>query len=375
MPETIKYATELEYPTVYEDEPATTFTKPAQGSFDVREQVRDEYGYNGWQDGEVGSDPTAGLELRSHTLSASQLKQWYRNAIAELSKYERHEPCGITHGSRASTIGLHLHFSGPGWTRRKAEDLAELSRQPWFKLFACSSITEGPVDSYQVFRDSYCGMRYSDTPSNDAVNRAERGIDHWEWRLLEPVTPDHFDVVIDFMERLREYDIHEARQFARNLVDDRDTVLTAIKRAKAIGIKSKMDMPETDESPLYTIDRSPAGSSGSEAHDFFQTAMNESHAPYIYRATGGGTSYYVMHTANYSSADDPFEINGQEFAHNSVLDTRSLGEVSDQDLRDTLRDEVRSHRSGSSSSGPMAGIRTSDATEELTNRLTSEDQQ
>ena len=368
------FGTEVEYPMVQNDEEMTTFTRPSYGSHDIRSNVQDDYnGRSGWPDGYIGSDPTAGLELRSDPMGGDSLKQWYREAIVELSKYAPHEPSGITANSRASTIGLHLHFSGDGYTEEKARGLYEMSREPWFKLFACSSITEGDRDTYQVFRSNYCGMQYSDTPSNDCVNRAEYDEDHWEWRMLEPVTPDHFDLVITFMEILHDDGPDRARDFAMALVDDLDPTLTAVKRAEAIGIRDQVEqMQAADEDRVdISIDREPRGSM--EQRDFFRAARAESHAPYIYSVDYEDSVYYVFQSDNYSEHDNPFEINNVEFQYDSVLRLEDSGfdVINSGDTYDVLHEQVEQYRAtgGSSSGGITNGISTSPATDALLDRL------
>jgi len=362
------YGTEIEYPQVQNGNEMTTFTEPAHGSHGLRSQVRDDYGGSGgWPDGYIGSDPTAGIEVRSDQLTADQLSQWYRESIVELSKYSPHEPCGVSANSRASTIGLHLHFSGPGFSEAKARELYQLSSEPWFKLFACSSLARGGQDTYQVFRSSYCGMRYTDEPSNACVNRAERGEDHWEWRMLEPVTPDHFDLVMEFMETLRNDGTDEARAFARSYVNDLDPRLTAVKRAQALDIEAEIEAFDTDDmGSRYQIDRNPID----ETSEFFNAVYNASAAPYIYRARDEetGNVYYVMDSDNYTSSDS-FDIGGVSFDHNSVLNATTLSSAPRSEAN-RLREDVRAHRHGTNNSNSRFGsTRTSDATDALVERL------
>lgn len=364
------YGTEVEYPTVQSGEDMTTFTQPSRGSHDLRDSVRSDYGgSSGWPDGHIGSDPTAGIELRSDPMNGDELQRWYREAIVELSKYRPHEPSGITYGGRASTIGLHLHFSGDGFTEEKARALYQMSSEPWFKLFACSSITEGPVNTYQVFRQNYCGMRYSDTSSNDCVNRAERGADHWEWRMLEPVTPDHFDLVMEFMDTLAADGIDEAQAFARDLVDDLDPRLTAVKRAEAIGIADQLDDLDTD-APDVDVDRYPTGPG--QSHAFYNEVYHASDMPYIYTVEIDNRTMYVMDSDNYTVADDPFEAEGVEFTHTDVLDVDTLETVDDVELAEQARDLAIEYRQTGSIDGndsPTDGVDTSPATDALLDRL------
>lgn len=368
------FGTEVEYPTVQTEEEMTTFTRPSHGSHDLRSQVRDDYGgAGGWPDGTIGSDPTAGIELRSDPMSGDELRDWYREAIVELSKYRPHEPSGISANSRASTIGLHLHFSGDGYTEEKARELYRMSDEPWFKLFACSSITEQDQNTYQVFRSSYCGMSYSNTPSNDCVNRAERNADHWEWRMLEPVTPDHFDLVMTFMEILHDDGVDQARDFARALVNDLDPTLTAVKRAQAIGIDDQIEELETNDRPDVSVDRSPMGNM--DQREFFRAVRSSSEAPYVHSVEYEGEQYYAMQSDNYSEADDPFEFHGVSFNHDDVLRLTDAGgdfEPIDGDTYDAVQDFAEQYRETGQDPGQTSvtdGITTSEATDALLDRL------
>jgi hypothetical protein len=309
-------------------------------------------------------------------MSPDDLRDWYRMSIAELSKYSPHEPCGVSVSSdRASTIGLHLHFSGDMFQgsagRRKGEGLYELSQEPWFKLFACSSIANDPgSETYQVFRSSYCSMNYTDHSSNSVVNRVNG--DHFEWRLLEPVTPDHFDLVLDFFELFANEGIDEAREFARGLVDDFDHRLTAVKRAHALGIEDMLDQgrgsSETDQEDFDIVRGTTASRQldNPEAQDFYNEVYNASNAPYIYvvEHQESGDNYIAMYSENYSESDNPFEFNGVQFQFDSVLDARDLSDVTTAQA-DAVYDAVSQYRNGGSQSD---SVRKSPATNALLDR-------
>jgi len=314
--------TEIEYPRVQPEHDAATMELPAHGSSDVRNQTRDDYGRSGWPDGFLGSDPTAGLELRSDPMSPDELAKWYRMSIAELSKYAPHEPTGITENSSASTIGLHLHASP--LDEETARFLFELSTEPWFRIFACSSIAEGEHEvNYQLFRGAYCNMSFdnSERSSNDCVTLVESGNNHWEWRLLEPITPDHFDLVIEFIKKLA-VDHEEARAFARTLVESADPRLTAIKRAEKIGVVDKLSDAEDNPLENFDVARDPIPGHS----DLFNMVRQSGEAPYIYRVTTDeGGRYYAMYSDSYGPSDE-FEFNGVEFGHDTVLDPLSASD-------------------------------------------------
>lgn len=369
--------TEVEYPQVQSSYEVTTLSRRAAGSHGLRSTVRSDYGGSGgWPDGNIGSDPTAGIELRSDPMSTDDLRDWYRMSIAELSKYSPHEPCGVSvSGDRASTIGLHLHFSGDMFEgsdgRRKGEALYELSQEPWFKLFACSSIADDPGSkTYQVFRSSYCSMNYTDHSSNSVVNRVND--DHFEWRLLEPVTPDHFDLVLDFFEIFADEGIDEARDFARGLVDDFDHRLTAVKRAHALGIEDMLDerrgSSETTQEDFDIVRGTPANRrlDNPEAQGFYNEVYNASNAPYIYvvEDQASGDNYIAMYSENYSESDNPFEFNGVQFQFDDVLDARDLSDVTTAQA-DAVYDAVGEYRNGGRQSN---NVQKSPATNALLDR-------
>lgn len=331
--------TEIEYPKVQPDEDSTTFKRPAYFSGDVRDSVRSDYGRHGWPDGEAGSDPTAGLELRSDPMSPAELRDWYRMSIAELTKYAPHEPTGISANSTANTIGLHLHVSP--LSVRTAEALFEMSEQPWFRIFACSSIVDGEGrTTFQLFRDNYCQMRFDPEPrsSNDCVTLVNEADQHWEWRLLEPVTPDHFDLVIDFIELLKESP-NEAEAFARELVDNADPRLTAVKRAEQIGIADRL----SHEGDLRTNDVEIQRSHHADTFAFYEDVRSDSHMPYIYLVDFEGEPYYAMYSENYGEGNDPFRADGVTFNHDSVLRADSLEEITG-DTAQQIREHVHRDR-------------------------------
>jgi len=360
----ITLGTEVEYPMAQPSVERTTFEKPAHYSGPVRDDVREDYGRRGWPDAEVGSDPTAGLELRSDPMGPDELADWYRMTIAELTKYAPHEPTGLSGtGCSASTIGLHLHFSP--YDDETARALYDISCEPWFRIFACSSIVEGSErTSFQLFRDSYCAMRFDDGPgsSNSCVTLINGRNKHWEWRLLEPITPDHFDLVIEFMKRLKR-DPDEARDYARDLVDNVDPRLTAVKRAQKIGLVEKLETPDDEPSRGYDVTRTPVR----ETRDWFDTVLNSSEAPYIYHVTDDDDEhYYVLYSENYSRSDDPFRFNGVQFQHDDALDADSLSPITDHALTAELQAAVEHERRGMEH--PRSPTKTS-ATDELVERI------
>lgn len=178
-----------------------------------------------------------GIEIRTPDGGAplDTLPGWYRdtyNAFEDCTG--RHiEPTGWYD---SGTAGLHVHLSPI--RHESAWELYELSREPWFQVFAGSSVARYGlsgeiVDKYDVTRMH----RTSDV--KEKLRRkgslvGKRGNGHYEWRLPEPMLPDHFDLLAEFIERFFT-DRDEAIAWAYGLVDAGDNRLTAVRRAREIG--------------------------------------------------------------------------------------------------------------------------------------------
>lgn len=357
--------TEVEYPRAQPENSHTTFTDAATSSYTVRDEVQDDYvhGPHTWAGAEtIGSDPTVGLEIASEPMSPDSLANWYRETIEELKSYAPFEPCGILQGNGTSA-GLHLHMSP--FDRDTMQALYQMSIKPWFQVFTCTSIAERPQPTYRLFRNLYCPMTFGDIEgsSNDCVTLRDGYNDHWEWRLLEPVTPDHFELVMEFVKKLKQ-DPVVAADFARGLVESGDDRLTAIKRAKEVNIVEKVkEIPDENQ---FDVARGfgPVGRSSVQADvDFYELVRSESHAPYIYSVRNEETDegYYAMHTLNYDSSDDPFVVDGCEFNHDSVLFADTLESVPESEAHE-IRQAVDQYYDNNNSS---TETQKSEATDEL----------
>lgn len=321
-PET-RVGTEVEYPATQPENSSTTYKNPARYSGNVYDQVHRDYGRDGWPDATVTSDPTAGLELTSDPMHPDALADWYEEAITQLSTYSPFEPCGVSGNTcAANTIGLHLHMSPFSDDAMRA--LYEMSKQSWFRIFTCSSLAEGyGTNTYKLFRDNYCSMNFQpdETRSNYCVRKVDELNNHWEWRLLEPVTTEHFKLVMEFVKKLKESPV-DAASFARELVNSGDERLTAIKRAKELNITEKLDDEESESNGLlerYDVSREVSWT-GDVNGSFMESVYIDSHTPYIYRVhdTDGGMWFFVMYSDNYGP-QNTFSNHGVEYGYNSVL--------------------------------------------------------
>lgn len=187
-------------------------------------------------------DKEYGLEARSRDggVPYYELPEWYRGAIAEIEEKTRRkmEPTGFF---GTTTAGVHVHISPI--TEDQARELWELSGEPWMQVFASTSLAErdidgSDVDYYPVLRagrdDRHIKTDKFDCKHDSVVNKHRKGgVGHYEWRLPEPMPPEHFDLIVEFLVRFMD-DTDEAAEWAENLVRSGDRRLTAFKRADAI---------------------------------------------------------------------------------------------------------------------------------------------
>lgn len=280
--------------------------------------------------GYVGGDPTVGTEIVSGPepgqtggISTERARTWYRDSI-DIASGEHgfaHEPCGrIDKGS--STAGLHLHLSP--LSIEQAQDLYRLCEEPWFKVFVCSSITDDEDQPYlNVFRNAYVNFNGLERGHHGAVNFVNPDEGHWEWRLPEPMTEDHFDLLMEFLDRWRD-NRTAGREWARDLVMDGDDRITAYQRLDAINFSFEDESEYVD----VTVARVPS-TLGSDSEQFFWTVYESAEYPFIYRAaTDDGREYYVFESHTNSST---FELDeyGVTIDSDTIIDAESLAPASD----------------------------------------------
>lgn len=338
--------TEIEYPKVYSSGGSTTWTEPGRYSGDVQSGMQSDYGgRRSYPSGTIDGDPTAGLELTSRaSFDTYGLFQWYRGAIADVhNNYAEFEPCGVSGNSdSASTFGLHIHISP--LSRDEAQQLYDLSCEPWFRTFVCSSVVNSTdpqqqqVDTYQVFRRSYCGMSLDDSTrrSNNCVTKhdelmTEEG-DHWEWRIVEPMTPEHFGLVMRFLEILKQEGGEAAAEYARTFVEGGCPALTAIRRAEACGLIENVE----EDGIEWTVSRTPY--EGNEASgEFFEAAWQHQFGPYIYRVDRNDDAFYVFVSDNLNDVEDgPYERAGVMYDTSTAINAETLEPVDDDELTEEL---------------------------------------
>jgi hypothetical protein len=264
----------------------------------------------GWSppDGRLAWDGTVGIEAVSDPMRPSSASEWYREVMSQLEAENiLYEPTGLIN---ASTAGTHIHISK--LSRGQARTLAQWSHEEWLQVFVGSSVVGGSSEDHRVFRGGdYCRMTDSITGSRyNVVNERSRINGHYEWRMPEPMLPDHFEVVMEFVDRFVD-DPKDARSFAKSVLDDESSdVLTAVQRADAVGIGNPTEVKVLRE-PHPTTE------------GFYTAVRTASDMPYIKKVVIEGDAYYAFE----GSADPPFDAQGVAFDTNTVFDATTLDRV------------------------------------------------
>lgn len=292
---------EMEYPKI-----ASGGTHLVSRGRKTRSECRDLQDV-GWSppDGRLAWDGTVGIEAVSEPMRPSSASEWYREVMYQLEDEGiQYEPTGLIN---SSTAGTHIHISK--LSRDQARTLAQWSHEEWLQVFVGSSVVGGGSEDHRVFRGGdYCRMTDSITGSRyNVVNERSRINGHYEWRMPEPMLPDHFEVVMEFIDRFVD-DPQDARSFAKSVLDDESSdVLTAVQRADAVGI---------DDPTEIQVLREPL----SETEGFYEAVRSASDMPYIKKVVIEGDAYYAFE----GSADPPFDVMGMAFDTNTVFDARTL---------------------------------------------------
>lgn len=287
--------------------------------------------------GRTTYDGTVGLEIVSDVLDLEDAMNWYAGAIefVEDEYGVEHQPTGLM--ANGSTAGLHLHLSS--LSREQANALYQLSQTAWAKVLFCSSIAnQNGEASWPVFRGGrYCQMNFS-RDRYSCVNHRRDG--HYEWRMPEPMSAEHMEVVANFL-RLFEQDVNTATEYAQELLDDGDDRITAIKRAEATGM---------DIDGIPTVSRQP---SPTDPEQFYEQVSSRWSHPEVYRVSFGDTDYYVFE----SRMDGEFEAAGTTFNTDDVLYASTLERVQNETIAEDARNAFQQRES--------ANPRQTEATEEL----------
>lgn len=168
----------------------------------------------------VGAEITSSV-LDLHT---TQPEVWYQATV------NRAEELGFpfaANGWGETNFGLHMHLTN--LSREKAEELWEVCQNNWMRVFLCASIGPNSADPWRhggVSGDCIHGRR--DWDYQRVMN--SRGSRHYEWRLPEPVLPDHFAMIMHFLRLVEIEGVEFAAEYARERVETRDDRLTAIQQ-------------------------------------------------------------------------------------------------------------------------------------------------
>lgn len=287
-------------------------------------------------------DGTVGLELVTEPpLPLEDIPNWYRDTLDYVRSNHgaEYQPCGLLEGG--STAGLHVHLSPI--TTSEARSLFEMSQTAWMKVLFCTSIAkDGESLTWPVFRGGqYCAMEIGSGPGRTHYNCLnQRGPEHWEWRLPEPMTAENVDVLVEFLRAFKQSP-EAAQEYAQGILDDADDRITSIRRAESVG----MDIDAVPSVRRAQPDCDPEG--------FYEEVEDTWEYPEIYLVQYEEQPYYMFE----SRLPGTFQVHGVEFSADSVLYADTLEQVTDDELRHELRRVYDHHGSD--------GIRQTEATEEL----------
>jgi len=250
---------ELEYPVAADDAeiPASfsTYSRGLRDEIEYRESIP----AGDAQPGIMASDHT-GAEIVSQRmdLHSTEPEVWY-NAMIQWAQDLGYPFSPNGYGD--TNFGLHMHMSS--LPREKAEGLLEISQENWFRLFVCTSLSRTSADPWRHGGVSARDLRGErDFQTQYTVN--DRGGDHYEWRLPEPMLPEHLSMVMHFLRTLEVDGVGAARDYAHDAVHSGDTRLTAVQqfrvldndlewRAKAVTDDSRTD-PEIAQEVIEILD-------------------------------------------------------------------------------------------------------------------------
>lgn len=227
-PELDAVGIEFEYPVAAEPDraPATSAIR----SRDLRNEVSGDWvlGEPDVPTGRMTGDHV-GAEITSAVLNlhSTQPEVWYYRTIQEAEQMGY--PFAAT-GYGETVFGLHLHISS--LPDEKAHALFEMCQEPWMRVFVCSSVSQYSADPWRHGGVGSRGMNGERSFGNSRILRPDRrGPDnHFEWRLPEPVLPNHFGMVMHFLRLLEVEGVDAAREYALDAVENADERLTAVQQ-------------------------------------------------------------------------------------------------------------------------------------------------
>lgn len=251
------YGFELEVPTTDGDDDTP---KKAKGDVNIAEQLNERLPDELEATWERIGKSNWGTEIRTvEEVSSGSLAWLYKNAIDSINDVDgvKFEPTGIFGDT---TAGVHVHVSRIN--RAQAEELVEVSREPWLQVACCTSIfldeDTGDVVA-PVFRSlsnreynttNYCKLRLGSS-KHYVVN--DRGQGHYEWRLAEPMGWQNFHDVLLFLDRFLDGRQEEARNGLERRMRRNSMKFTAYQRAKALVDTNTEDWVDTTDATDFLI--------------------------------------------------------------------------------------------------------------------------
>lgn len=329
----LKIGMEIEYPQMNPDSDELFVSRGRKSN-----SLQDRVSHQPWPlAGTPTYDGTVGLEVVSDVMDLADAQNWYSEVIEFLEDEHNafYQPTGLMRGG--STAGTHIHISR--LSTSQARKLAEFSQSSWAKVLFCSSIaSQDDAMSWPVFRGGrYVNMSYGGGHYN-VVN--ERGGGHYEWRLPEPMVPEHVEILTNFIGLFGE-DEELALEYAQELLDNADDRITSIRRAEAVGM-------DIDEMPTVTRSQPDC-----DPESFYETVESEWYLPEIYTVVVNEEPFYLFE----SRFNGEFEAAGREFTQNDVLYANTLERVNNEELANNIRQAYRRQNSDE--------LRETEATEEL----------
>lgn len=251
---------------------------------------------------EMKYDSTVGLEITSDALDIEKMKKWYRYVFLHVDHVHRKqiEPTGRL--DNGSTAGLHQHLSPIG--KDVAEELYNFSWGNLAKLCFCTSFVLRDLKAdleLNCFRGgNYCDM-YFDHGHYSVVNCASRhdskfdeDDEHWEWRLPEPMEPDNYDVMMDFLGLWYARSLGTAEKWLREVFQKRPQMFTSLNRLASIAAWKAVNV---SRSALIDALQAKMYRSGKLfPTDFGQSVRQDKEAPIIYLVKMGKNkkAYYLL---------------------------------------------------------------------------------
>lgn len=216
---------ELEYPLAANaDDAPATYGRNSSALRDQYRQSNHHWPVAGFGDesGYMGRDHT-GAEITSGILdlTTDEPERWYRASIEEAE--QAGHPFAAT-GQGDTNFGCHYHLSE--LPDEGADLINEVTNTRWGVVFFTASIMQNSLDPWR-----HGGV--GNVPDNNACrSRRDREgyTDHYEFRLVEPVQVEHFDLIMEFLRLVADGEYEHARDFAYELVMSCDERLTPFKQ-------------------------------------------------------------------------------------------------------------------------------------------------